>query len=262
MPRASRRSNGTSKNTLLPKANPISAAISDNESISDGADVPESVPAKAPKAKPKPPVEPESEDEQVDGSDEEAEDEYTVEEILDHKTLRGVIQYKVKWLGYDDEADITWEPAENLETAPEKLQEYHDKIGGPPDLKKKKGDNKRTASEALDSPAPSSTKKRGRKSQTNGTVAAEQSEFTLPKGTWENGISHIMSIVEEEDPEDNSNLIRMGFVQWNTDDGRKTKHPLKTLNTKCPQALLKYYENHLVFSKAEDVPAHLKTEGS
>lgn len=133
------------------------------------------------------------------------------------------------------------------ETAPDRLREYHDKIGGPPELppKKKKGGNKRTASQALDSPAPSEPKKRGRKSQTNGTAAAEQQEFNLPKGSWESNISHIMSIVEEEDPEDTSRVIRMGFVQWNTDDGRKTKHPLKTLNTKCPQALLQYYENHL-----------------
>lgn len=54
-----------------------------------------------------------------------------------------------------------------------------------------------------------------------------------------------MSIVEEEDPKDKNALVRMGFVMWNGDDQRKTKHPLKTLNTKCPQALLKYYENHL-----------------
>lgn len=138
---------------------------------------------------------------------------------------------------------LTWL---HSETAPEKLREYHDSVGGPPELpsNKKKGANKRTASQALESPAPSAGKKRGRKSQTNGAAAAEEQEFTLPKGSWESGISHIMSIVEEEDPADKNNPVRMGFVMWN-DNQRKTKHPLKTLNTKCPQALLKYYESHL-----------------
>lgn len=109
MPRSSRRSNGTSQRPL-PKTDVITAAISDDESISDGADVPESVPARASKAAP---VE-ESEDELADGSDEEGEDEYSVEEITEHKILKGKIMYRVKWLGYDDEADMTWEPAENL----------------------------------------------------------------------------------------------------------------------------------------------------
>ena len=94
--------------------------ISDDESMSDGIDVPESVPAKATttitKGKGKAPEKPESEDEEEDGSDdEEAEDEFAVDKILDHKFgARGVIQYKVKWLGYEAEDDLTWEPAANL----------------------------------------------------------------------------------------------------------------------------------------------------
>lgn len=89
-------------------------------------------------------------------------------------------------------------------------------------------------------------KKRGRKSHTNGTEP-EQESFTLPKGSWESDVSHVMSIVEEEEPDSNKPgktiKVLMGFIQWNED--RKTKHPMKTLRTKCPQALLTYYENHL-----------------
>ena len=51
------------------------------------------------------------------------------------------------------------------ETAALKVKEYHTSIGGTPEpgstKGKKKGAQKRTASEALESPAPSSTKKRG-----------------------------------------------------------------------------------------------------
>jgi chromobox protein 1 len=96
--------------------------LSDDESMSDGVDVPEVVPAKAAKGnakgkgKGKAPAKPVSEDEQEDSSDdEEAEDEYSVDKILDHRFERGgVVKYKVKWLGYEDEADMTWEPVTNL----------------------------------------------------------------------------------------------------------------------------------------------------
>lgn len=131
------------------------------------------------------------------------------------------------------------------------MEEYHDSIGGPPEptstKKGMKGAQKRTASEALDSPAPSTTKKRdGRKSQTNGTDS-DQTPFVLPKGSWEADVSHVMSIVEEPDPDEikpgKTNKVLMGFLEWK--DGRKSKHPMKTLRTKCPQALLTYYESHL-----------------
>lgn len=143
--------------------------------------------------------------------------------------------------------------AVHSETASEKLNDYHDKIGGEPVFApaskgKKKSSKVRTASEALDSPAPSSSKKRGRKSQTNGAAAAEADDTPLPKGSWESEVSHVMSIVEEEKDSDTkrgASAVKTltGYIQWNS--GRKTKHPLKTLRGKCPQALLTYYENHL-----------------
>jgi chromobox protein 1 len=107
------------RNNINRKLKRTTAMLSDDESMSDGVDVPEVVPAKASKAKGKgkAPAKPVSEDEQEDGSDdeEEAEDEYSVDKILEHRFERGgVVKYKVKWLGYEDEADMTWEPAANL----------------------------------------------------------------------------------------------------------------------------------------------------
>jgi chromobox protein 1 len=114
MPRKLRPGRGSTN----PKLKPATAMLSDDESMSDGVDVPEVVPAKAAKGKGKgkAPAKPDSEDEQEDGSDdEEAEDEYSVDKILEHRFERGgVVKYKVKWLGYEDEADMTWEPAANL----------------------------------------------------------------------------------------------------------------------------------------------------
>ena len=42
-------------------------------------------------------------------------EEYEVEKILDSVQDGGQTFYLVKWVGYDDPKDLTWEPLENLE---------------------------------------------------------------------------------------------------------------------------------------------------
>lgn len=71
-------------------------------------DMVDEIPAKLNKAAPV--QDDESEDDAGSGD----EDEFQVEKILDHKTVKGGILYRIKWLGYDDVADETWEPEENL----------------------------------------------------------------------------------------------------------------------------------------------------
>jgi len=59
--------------------------------------------------------------------EEEEEEEYDVETILAHRVdNKGQTFYLVKWLGYNDPADNTWEPEANLNCA-EKLQVYRAK---------------------------------------------------------------------------------------------------------------------------------------
>ena len=51
----------------------------------------------------------------VDADEEEGEEpEYVVEAILQQKHSRGQMKYLVKWANYNDPADNTWEPEENL----------------------------------------------------------------------------------------------------------------------------------------------------
>ena len=77
--------------------------MSDDES---DIDIPDAIPAKKAKADP---VQEEGEDDEDEG-----EDEYVVEKILKHKFLKGQTFYQVKWMGYENEEDLTWEPKENL----------------------------------------------------------------------------------------------------------------------------------------------------
>jgi chromobox protein 1 len=39
---------------------------------------------------------------------------YVVEKILGHRFNKGVLEFDVKWQGYDNPEDRTWEPEENM----------------------------------------------------------------------------------------------------------------------------------------------------
>lgn len=141
----------------------------------------------------------------------------------------------------------------------ELLRAYHISVGGTPQPASKssakkattsaaKGKGKRAASLEDDSPAPSK-KGRGRKSEaaTNGNSS---SDWEPPLGSWEDEITEISAIIEDE-PADGAVIIKAkknpknlnGLVLWN--NGRKTQHRMLVLRVKCPQKLLDYYESHL-----------------
>lgn len=78
------------------------------------SDGPDSVPAKG--KIPTKATEPEEDEEEDDEDDEE---EYRVEKILNHGFHDdGSALYQIKWLGYNDASDRTWEPIENLYVIP------------------------------------------------------------------------------------------------------------------------------------------------
>ena len=56
--------------------------------------------------------------------DEEGEEAYEVEKILDSKYSRGRLEYLVKWKGYGPEHN-SWEPESNLNNAPQKVAQFH-----------------------------------------------------------------------------------------------------------------------------------------
>lgn len=55
--------------------------------------------------------------------------EYNVEKILDKKKFGLVWKYKVKWEGYENEEDITWEPKENLRNVKYLIEEFEAQQG-------------------------------------------------------------------------------------------------------------------------------------
>jgi chromobox protein 1 len=94
----------------------MSRSDDEMDDIDDG-DVPDAIPARAPKKAALASKDEQSDDEAVEeeDGDEDGEDEYQVEKILTHQyDQAGNVLYQIKWLGYEAEADMTWEPIDNL----------------------------------------------------------------------------------------------------------------------------------------------------
>ncbi|KZZ89584.1 chromo domain-containing protein [Ascosphaera apis ARSEF 7405] len=203
--------------------------------------------------------------------DNEDEEEYIVEQILGHEFRDGELFYVVKWKGYDDPNDHTLEPEENLENAKEAVDEYIKKLGGPPqdpkDEKKKNKKRKSRASSAAtslkqdDSEAEaaattSTTKKKARQSTgrastgaTPGAAAAAENKLPdwVPKTkSWEDAVESIDTIMR--DPEDPKGPL---FVYLNWTNGHKSRVSTEMANKRCPQKMLHFYEQHIVFKDTE-----------
>jgi hypothetical protein len=59
-------------------------------------------------------------------------EEYEVDKVLDSRIHRNKLQYKVKWKGYEDPSEDTWEPEQNLENATLAIQQFHDNFPNKP----------------------------------------------------------------------------------------------------------------------------------
>lgn len=129
----------------------------------------------------------------------------------------------------------------------ESLRAYWKRIGGKPtkgagkssSRKRKAADAPKNASQVAkrgksETPELSARKKRG------GNKVARD-EFKLPKGSWEDQVASIDTIEEVYD--ERGVMQRFVYVMW--DSGNKTRHQLATVNDKCPQKMLRYYESHL-----------------
>ncbi|KAI5201336.1 hypothetical protein E4T39_05246 [Aureobasidium subglaciale] len=177
----------------------------------------------------------EDEDDEEDNAD-----EYVVEKILKHAFDNGKdCLYEVKWLGYENVEDRTWEPEENLEGAMDVLQAYWDSIGGKPQAKPKtpaKKGTKRKSAPAQDTPevaSSSTTKKRGRKSIKTAEEQPEDAKLSsFPEGSWEDHVQLIDAVEQAGEGDSKGDLVV--YLLW--ENGKQTQHPAK---------LLDYYESKL-----------------
>ncbi|ROT36617.1 hypothetical protein SODALDRAFT_345920 [Sodiomyces alkalinus F11] len=190
----------------------------------------------------------EEEDEEVqeEGEDEAEEDEYIVEKIILHSVdVQGNITFKVKWEGYEDEADQTWEPEENLlDGAPDIVAEYYRQIGSRELLleQAQEARKNRKRGRASTGATPSSSSKRARKNgkhpaDSTPPASAKANAWKPPSGSWEDEVETIDACEDEQ----TGKLI----VYLNWKNGQKTKHGTDVIYKRCPQKMLQFYERHI-----------------
>jgi len=157
------------------------------------------------------------------GDEEEEEEEYSVEKILDKRIKNGKVEYYLKWKGYGDE-DNTWEPESHLE-CPEMIAEFEERRKKE-DAKKKEEQRKRK-SVAGDDPAKKKTKK-----------AVE--EDSRPRG-FDRGLE-AERIIGATD----SSGELMFLMKWRGTDEADLV-PARQANVRCPQVVIKFYEERLTW---------------
>jgi len=159
--------------------------------------------------------------------EEEEEEEYSVEKVLDKRIRGGVVEYYLKWKGYGEE-DNTWEPEANLdcpeliegfETNRKKEEERKD------EAKKKKRQS--TTTPAVEEPSKKKQKK-----------AVE--EDNRPRG-FDRGLD-AEKIIGATD----SSGELMFLMKWRGTDEADLV-PARQANTRCPQVVIKFYEERLTW---------------
>jgi len=157
-----------------------------------------------------------------DGGQEE--EEYSVEKILDKRIRNGKVEYYLKWKGYGED-DNTWEPEANLD-CPELISEFEENRKKDEAKKKEEKKRKSTASTTEES-----TKKKSKK-------AVE--EDNRPRG-FDRGLD-AERIIGATD----SSGELMFLMKWRGTDEADLV-PARQANSRCPQVVIKFYEERLTW---------------
>merc|ERR1712212_791668 len=141
---------------------------------------------------------------------EEEEEEYSVEKVLDKRIRGGVVEYYLKWKGYGEE-DNTWEPEANLD-CPELIEAFEV-------ARKKEEEKKEEAKKKAKKPVEEDNRPRGfdRGLDAEKIIGATDSSGEL-----------------------------MFLMKWRGTDEADLV-PARQANTRCPQVVIKFYEERLTW---------------
>jgi len=175
----------------------------------------------------------EEEEPLADAEGEPEEEEYIVEKILDkRKGKNGKVEYLLKWKGYGND-DNTWEPKDNLECN-ELIDEFEKQHAA---KSKKKGagagpaSSKKKKAESDDEVAPQPAKKDRKEEARNG---------------FDRGLTP-QSIIGATD----SSGELMFLMRWK-DTEEADLVPARLANVRCPQVVIKFYEERLSWQTSPD----------
>jgi len=161
------------------------------------------------------------------------EEEYEVEKCVDKRMVKGKVQYLIKWKGFED-TDNTWEPVENLEC--EELISEFEEI-----LKKKNGKEK---------------EKEVQKEEKKRKISTDRSDaqtIKKPKTTHEvkaRGFARKLKPEKIIGATDSGGSLTF-LMKWEGSDEADLV-PSDEANIKCPQIVIKFYEERLTWHQSTD----------
>jgi len=174
-----------------------------------------------------------------------AEEEYVVEKILEKRIVKGKIEYYLKWQGFENPADNTWEPEENL-GCPELIAEFERVLE---EKEKKKREQKAAATKKR--PGPASTKVTDEKKENKREDAPSSAKKPKTKETSSTKSSEVNGFDRGLNPEkiigatDSSGEL-MFLMKWKDTDEADLV-PSRQANVKCPQVVIAFYEERLTW---------------
>jgi len=180
--------------------------------------------------------------EKSDKDEEETEEVYEVETVLDHNTRKNKTYYLIKWKGYSEE-ESTWENEDNV-FAEELVKEYWANANS----EEAKHRETRKGRKGAAASAPSTpTKKETKKARTSTTPKKAKTtrvkideEFDHDED-WESLVSGVETVTRDDKTGE-----LLVYLKWK--NGDTSRHPAKEANIKCPQKMIKFYEQRLTFA--------------
>jgi len=183
----------------------------------------------------------------------EAEEEYVVERIIDRRVRGGRTEYYLKWKGYSEE-DNTWEPVANLD-CPELIAEFEEQ------RKKKKQENKVKDADKGDREreATSDSKSVDKNKKKSGTNEAEKKKKKTEDLSKPRGFDRGLEPEKIIGATDASGEL-MFLIKWK-DSEEADLVSAKLANVKCPQIVIKFYEERLTWHSSNADESADKDEG-
>ncbi|XP_029478461.1 chromobox protein homolog 5-like [Oncorhynchus nerka] len=186
-------------------------------------------------------------DDDASGSSSE-EEEFIVEKVLDRRTVKGRVEFFLKWKGYSEKHN-TWEPEKNL-GCPELIAEFMKTY------KKPSGGATPGSGGAKSSAGSSGRGKEGSSKRRNSDDDDEEGSSNKPKRKKEDDVLIARGFERGLEPEKiigatDSCGDLMFLMKWKDSDEADLVLA-KEANHKCPQIVIAFYEERLTWHEDGD----------
>ncbi|CAG4972730.1 unnamed protein product [Colias eurytheme] len=177
-------------------------------------------------------------DKKTETSEASSEEEYVVEKVLNKRTVKGKVQYLLKWKGYKEE-ESTWEPEENLDCE-ELIKAFEDSR-----KEKEKEKTKKTEERGKKRPRESSEDSSVRKGRATSVSSADDSRKEKKDDKAKSGFDRGLKAEKIIGASDATGEL-MFLIKW-ADSDEAELVPAKVANVKCPQQVIAFYEERLTW---------------